>query len=61
MYTVIHEYKEGYTNWLEFGDKSKAIIMAIKCNLTGSKARVFEGTGDNVLGRVFPVRAKRKH
>ena len=57
MYTVINEYKEGYTEWLEFDDIKNAISTAIKLKLSGNVAKVYKGTGDNVFDRVFPIRS----
>jgi hypothetical protein len=61
MYTVINEHKECYTNWVECADRNQAITTAIKANIQGCRAKVFEGTGDNILDRIFPATGAFKH
>jgi len=60
-YTVINEYKEGYTHWDTFECKVIAMLYVIRCNLEGSKAKMFCGEYPDLGVPVFPLRNAFKY
>jgi hypothetical protein len=60
-FTVINEYEECHTEWIEFNTLIEAIKYAIKINLSGKIAKVYKSKGETCFGKLFPANGCFKH